>query len=140
MLDLSFEVDVLSCAGVRHPALTSEGRMNDGDMQMLLEKVRLIYASAKECGVDGLVLGALGCGAFRCPPDDVASVFERVNMEFDGTFEVVVFAILTPKCRAPVSAFEAFRGRLQQPGPAAHALAHQQSVGRLPRQVCPQDQ
>ena len=117
LLDRStFEVDVLSCAGVRHPTLTTEGRMNDEDLQMLLEKVRLIYTSAMECGVDGLVLGALGCGAFRCPPDDVASVFRQVNLEFDGAFEVVVFAILTPKGDSALGSLEAFRRRLQ-PGP-----------------------
>jgi hypothetical protein len=41
-------------------------------------KVRLILQIAKEKHITHLILGALGCGAYRNPPAEVAKVFRRV--------------------------------------------------------------
>ena len=42
------------------------------------------------------MLGAMGCGAFRNPAEDVAACWREVllEVEFDGWFEGVVFAVL----------------------------------------------
>ncbi|KAI5819729.1 hypothetical protein BZA77DRAFT_241304 [Pyronema omphalodes] len=60
------------------------------------DKIRLILRVAARRGCRKLVLGALGCGVFRCPPEEVADVFRGVlrEKEFKGWWEEVRFAVL----------------------------------------------
>lgn len=93
-LDRPYEVDVISCPGLRHPQLTSESRLSDVDRERLRVKVCTIFQAAYKHGRRGLVLGSLGCGAWRSPPEEVAAVFKSVLEECDGAFEEVIFAVL----------------------------------------------
>ena len=70
-------------------------QMNATDTQLMLSKIRMIFAVARAHGHDSLVLGALGCGAFGCPPAQVATLFKQVIGEYDGVFREVVFAVLS---------------------------------------------
>lgn len=90
-----FTVDIISCPGVRHPKLVDDHLTAD-DTRILLNKIRLIYQACSKEGADSLVSGALGCGAWRNPADDVAKAFKRVADEYDGVFQRVIFAILPP--------------------------------------------
>ena len=47
------------------------------DKEATVLKVRHILQVAKEKGVTHLVLGALGCGAYHNPPEQVARIFRR---------------------------------------------------------------
>lgn len=89
-----FLVDVISCPGVRHPCLDSAtGQMTSNDMRILRLKIETILQVAYYEKVDHLVLGALGCGAWKNPPEDVASAFKEVLDRFPGLFASIVFAI-----------------------------------------------
>ena len=46
-------------------------------------------------GHDALVLGALGCGAFRNPPKHIATLFHKVieEPEFLNQYKLLLFAI-----------------------------------------------
>ena len=68
------------------------------DKEMMVLKVRLILRVAKEKGVTHLVLGALGCGAYHNPPEEVAKIFRREILGGRGRegvtgIEEIVFAI-----------------------------------------------
>ena len=69
-------------------------RLRAADEMRLERKVRLMLRIAAEHGHDAVVLGASGCGAWKCPPDHVAEVFARVVAEHRGAFRVVAFAVL----------------------------------------------
>lgn len=60
------------------------------------DKIRLLLRVAARRGMRRLVLGALGCGVFRCPPEEVAGVFRGVlqEREFKGWWDEVRFAVL----------------------------------------------
>lgn len=89
-----FKVDVISCPGIRHPCLdTLSGNMTAADMQILRIKVETILQVAYNEHVDNLVLGALGCGAWRNPPGNVASTFKYAIEKYPGLFQSIVFAI-----------------------------------------------
>jgi uncharacterized protein (TIGR02452 family) len=47
-------------------------------------------------GKDSIVAGALSCGAYKCPPTEVAHQFRTVmeEPEFKNKFRLIVFAIL----------------------------------------------
>jgi uncharacterized protein (TIGR02452 family) len=84
-------VAFVSCPGVSMPTLTDDGRMQASDVLMLRSKIRAIYQVAAKHGHDALVLGALGCGAFGCPPRHVAEVFRDECHRFGI---VTIFAVL----------------------------------------------
>lgn len=96
LLPRPFSVDVISCPGVRHPCLEREsGRMTVADTQILRVKIETILQAAYLERVDHLVLGALGCGAWRNPPHEVATAFRDVLERLPGgLFKSVVFAIM----------------------------------------------
>ena len=59
------------------------------------ETITLLY-HATGTGKTALVLGALSCGAYKCPPTAVARQFCAVmeEHEFKSKFKLLVFAIL----------------------------------------------
>jgi uncharacterized protein (TIGR02452 family) len=66
-----------------------------GVLRGLREKILLILRMAATTGVTNLVLGAMGCGAYGCPPRAVAREMKKAleMLEFKGWFERVVFAV-----------------------------------------------
>ena len=106
--DESFKCDVITVAG-----LSFNGRMDysyanemsyrsenggftaEGEV-IMLNKIRTIFRLGVEHGKDALVLGALSCGAYKCPPEEVSRQFRTVmeEPEFKNKFRLVVFAIL----------------------------------------------
>ena len=47
-------------------------------------------------GIDTLILGAFGCGAFKNPPAIVARAYREILEEFDGYISKVEFAVYCP--------------------------------------------
>lgn len=90
-----WKVAIASVPGVRMPRLDGGG-MTVRDLTRLRRKIMLILQMAVEHGHNAVVLGALGCGAWRCPPTDVAEVFRDVlvTYEMKNMFEEVVFPCL----------------------------------------------
>ncbi|KAH7380125.1 hypothetical protein BKA66DRAFT_442444 [Pyrenochaeta sp. MPI-SDFR-AT-0127] len=88
---------VLTVAALCFPELTEDGDdfAKESDLHDLREKVILILRLAAKRGITSLVLGAMGCGAYRCPPRLVAKEMKNIleAEEFDGWFESVVFAV-----------------------------------------------
>jgi uncharacterized protein (TIGR02452 family) len=66
------------------------------------KRVRTVLWAAYQSGIENLVLGAWGAGAFRNPGGWVARVFatELASMEWRGAFRKIVFAISDPKATA----------------------------------------
>ena len=93
-------VSVISVAAPRSRPLThgprhSQKFQHAEDLECLRQKIRLIYRMAARHGKTCLVLGAIGCGAYGCPPLTVAQEMKSIieEKEFDGWFQEVVFAI-----------------------------------------------
>ena len=88
---------VVTVAAPRNPGLTDDKKefKEEGVLEEFRSKVRLVLRCAAREGKTGLVLGALGCGAYRCPPELVAREMKGVleEEEFRGWFERVVFAV-----------------------------------------------
>ncbi len=69
--------------------------LNNKEKDAFRHKIRAIFRIAYENGHDSIVLGALGCGIFGNPPEDVAKIFKEILMDdFNGCFARIVFAIL----------------------------------------------
>ncbi|KIK66649.1 hypothetical protein GYMLUDRAFT_37800 [Collybiopsis luxurians FD-317 M1] len=108
-------LSVISVAAPRYPRLTEDGSdfASEGAKEELKEKVRLVLRMAALHGKTYLVLGAMGCGAYFCPPPSVARLMKSVLLEeeFQGWFARVIFAVLSP-VGAGYSNFEIFRNVL----------------------------
>lgn len=89
-------VDIISVAGMNRPQLKDNDHVADYLVEPIKNKMRTILRIALLHGHTCLVLGALGCGAFRNPPRHVARMFHEVfeEPEFKGRFSEVYFAIL----------------------------------------------
>jgi hypothetical protein len=87
--------DVISIAGIRHPVLDGS-KLNDVDEDTLRMKIYQIMSIANLQNHDCVILGALGCGAFRGPPQHIAAIFREVLNEFRFTsVKSIVFAVLS---------------------------------------------
>ena len=70
--------------------------VDPADQELLDRKIRTMLRVLANYKQTHLVLGALGCGAFRNPPLLVASIFKRIlaEEEWGGHFREIVFAVL----------------------------------------------
>lgn len=120
MLADTFTVDIISCAApnLREKPNNSynsgDGKkveISDEQLLVLHEKrARKIFASAVANGVEVLVLGAFGCGAFCNSPQVVAQAYKNVLPEFVDYFKVIEFAVY---CRPKDSVnYEAFKSKM----------------------------
>ncbi len=96
-------VDVISCAApnlrntpanLYNPESGQAVSILPSDLQRLHEqRARAILAVAADNGVDILVLGAFGCGAFRNDPKVVARAYANVLKNCRMHFDLIEFAI-----------------------------------------------
>ncbi|MCR4646215.1 MAG: TIGR02452 family protein [Oscillospiraceae bacterium] len=98
LLDEPWKTNFIAVAAINRPATVmncGELRLTPDMVQGTLNKIRTIMNIAADNNVTNLVLGALGCGAFRNPPRHVAELFRQVLEEppYKGRFHRIVFAI-----------------------------------------------
>lgn len=92
----SYNVDIISVAGMNRPELKDSEHVADFLVEPIKNKMRTILRIALLHDHTCLILGALGCGAFKNPPAHIARMFHEVfeEPEFKGQFTEVYFAIL----------------------------------------------
>lgn len=96
LLDEPVSLSFITVAGMNRPDLTTGGMIANHHVEPIKNKIRTIFRMGLVHGHDSLVLGALGCGAFRNPPRHVARLFHEVmdEPEFKNKYRCIVFAIL----------------------------------------------
>lgn len=108
-------VSVLSIAAVRRPKLSdtmggTRKVFDDPEQRVLTKKkMRLALRMAASKGHDSLVLGALGCGAFRNPPQEIADAWKEVLEEDEfggGWWRAIWFGVLDPDKEGNFELFE----------------------------------
>lgn len=96
LLEKPVSLSFITVAGMNRPDLMSDGMIAAHHVEPIKNKIRTIFRIGLMHGHDSLVLGALGCGAFRNPPRHVARLFHEVmeEPEFKNKYRRIVFAIL----------------------------------------------
>lgn len=96
LLEEPVSLSFITVAGMNRPDLTDDGYIAPYNVEPIKNKIRTIFRMGLVHGHDSLVLGALGCGAFRNPPRHVARLFHEVmdEPEFNNKYRRIVFAIL----------------------------------------------
>lgn len=99
-----YQLDVITCAA---PNLRNRpsNRMNpnagnvaaklgkDELYELLCKRIERIFRLAVYNGVEVLILGAFGCGAFANPPEVAAKAFFDVQKKYGRYFELIEYAI-----------------------------------------------
>ena len=89
-----FDVSAIAMAAYRDPKLDDKNFLADRYSIGTRKKIENIFAIAHHHKHDALVLSALGCGAFKNPPEHVAALFKSVIEQFAGYFKSIYFAII----------------------------------------------
>ncbi|MCQ2335245.1 MAG: TIGR02452 family protein [Paludibacteraceae bacterium] len=117
LLDVPFSVDVITCAAPNlrerpsnsyNPGEGESVHITPAELQAIHERrARRILSVAAQHGVEVLILGAFGCGAFMNDPMVVAQAYKNVLPDFLHHFRTIEFAIY---CRpADDSNYRAFK-------------------------------
>ncbi len=98
-LEKPWQTNFIAVAAINRPPVIEEDgeiRLREDMIQGTLNKIRTIMNIAADNQVSNLVLGALGCGAFRYPPIHMAELSKQVLNEpaYKGRFNRIIFAIL----------------------------------------------
>ena len=109
-------VSVVSVAAVRGPVIASghdgnERYKNMEDRTLMKQKMRIVLRIAAKNGHRRLVLGALGCGAFGNPREEVVECWKETLREHEfggGWWEEIVFAVLDGGTSKGLGNFETF--------------------------------
>ena len=98
-LERPFQCSVISVAAIKNPEKDKNGLMTEEAITITKGKIRAILRIALINGHGKLVLSALGCGAYKNNPTQVAQAFKDVlgEPEFKGAFSEICFAILEDK-------------------------------------------
>jgi uncharacterized protein (TIGR02452 family) len=90
-------LDMIACPAIRFPDISSTDPTrykNPKEVEIMMDKIRMMLKVGYIYGHDVIVLSAAGCGAWGSPPEHTAEMFKEVLQEFPGAFKYVIFAIL----------------------------------------------
>lgn len=91
----------IAVAGVRkprpNPLIGINHSFTDDETSLTFNKIQLMFHVAALNGHDSLVLGAIGCGAFNNPADEVCNLFKEVISNYGILFKEIVFAVMSGK-------------------------------------------
>jgi uncharacterized protein (TIGR02452 family) len=99
-----YQVDILTCAAPNLRNISSDlmnpfsgdkaaENEDNGFLELYLQRIERIFRVAVANGVEILILGAFGCGAFCNPPEVVAKAFSIVQKKYESYFDVIEYAV-----------------------------------------------
>ncbi|CAF0757815.1 unnamed protein product [Adineta steineri] len=89
-----YNMCAIAMAAYRDPPLTSNNTLQNRTAMNTHRKIENIFAIGYHQKHDCLVLSAIGCGAFKNPPEHVALLFKSVILQYAGYFDTIYFAII----------------------------------------------
>lgn len=89
-----FSVAMLASTGIKNPVVENN-KLNNWDYHVTCHTIDNIFRVALLKGHDVLVLGALGCGAFHNPPEEIVKIYNIFLEKYNGCFRKIVFAVLS---------------------------------------------
>jgi len=89
-------ISMIAVPAIRKPHL-DKGEYFEADRKLMTAKIESIFKIALIEGHDSLILGALGCGVFHNPPNEVAQIYKLFTNLYGKYFKQIGFAILCVK-------------------------------------------
>lgn len=98
MLEHPFDVSMVTVSALRKPVLEN-GVYFEDDFNLMQRKIESIFKIGISKKVDCLVLGALGCGVYNNPPEEVSRIMSMMIQRYGHHFSKIGFAILCVRDR-----------------------------------------
>ncbi|AYV76270.1 MAG: hypothetical protein Terrestrivirus5_92 [Terrestrivirus sp.] len=98
-LEDPFTVSFIASAAPKHPGTKYDKTKNSykyisyNDREHITNSIDNIFRMAYLQDKDTLVLGALGCGAYANPVNEVVDIFNKCLKQYDGAFKRIIFAV-----------------------------------------------
>jgi uncharacterized protein (TIGR02452 family) len=89
-----FHVSMLAVPAIRHPRCRNDRYSHNSDRKLMQRKIESIFEIAILKDKKTLVLGALGCGAYKNPPQEVLDMFRTALQKYIRHFDLIGFAVL----------------------------------------------
>jgi uncharacterized protein (TIGR02452 family) len=93
-LEYTFPVAMLAVTGIINP-VTDNNKLNSWDYHVTFHTIDNIFRVALLKKHDVLVLGALGCGVFKNPTEEIVKIYNTCLEKYNGCFRKIVFAVLS---------------------------------------------
>lgn len=90
-------ISVLSVPAVKNPSLIKDNYKNAQDAELMNAKIESIFQIAINHNHNYLILGALGCGAYRNPTPKIIEMFQKNIKKYENHFDQIIFAVLSSK-------------------------------------------
>ena len=114
LLEEPFTASFVAVAALNRPELGPDGNYTPEEKTGMKNKIRTILNIAAKFNHRVLILSAFGCGAFRNPPKQVATLFREIldEPEYSCRFSEIYFSIkpdhndVSDNCKAFMEVFE----------------------------------
>jgi uncharacterized protein (TIGR02452 family) len=90
-----FPVSMLAMPAISKPQLDKNNKYSTKDYATTCQVIENIFKVALLMESEILVLGAIGCGAYRNPPEEVVKIFNLMLTKYDKCFKTIVFSVLS---------------------------------------------
>ena len=101
-------LSLISLPALRNPQNSNQRFRDSKQKEITVCKIEQLFQTCDYYAKDILILGALGCGAFHNPWDDMADIFAECIEKYKYSFKKIIFAVLSKEGFL----YETFRDRL----------------------------
>ena len=91
------QFDMIAVAALRNPQLTSNQKFYTNDREITFKKIEGIFKFAIIHGYKILILGALGCGAYHNPPQEIIDIFNECILLYGKKFKKIIFSVYSTR-------------------------------------------
>lgn len=88
-----FKTSFVAVSAIQNPILI-ENKFTEEDRDLTRRKIETIFLTGMKYKYDTLILGALGCGVYNNPKEEIVELFNEALLKYKKYFELIVFSIL----------------------------------------------
>lgn len=92
LLSKHHKISVISSCAINKPVIRN-GKLNDKDYKITFNIIDNIFRTSILHQREVLILGALGCGMFLNPPEEISNIFKICIKKYKNCFKEIIFAI-----------------------------------------------
>ena len=87
------QIDCLAISAICQPKLIDDENLSKNDYRLTEAKIENIFLHAIKNNNKNLILGALGCGVFRNPPEDIIKIYNTYLTKYHMYFDNIIFSV-----------------------------------------------
>jgi len=101
------EFDMLAVAAIKNPKLINN-KFSYEDRNITYRKIESIFKFAILYNYEIIILGALGCGAYHNPVEEIIEIFNECIIKYGNNFKKIIFSVYSQRDRIIPNNFNLF--------------------------------